>query len=135
MVAPVSDYSKALEKNIVDLSQFVNQKFKIDLDQAKDIVQETFYELLVKETDFSMEGLEKLLYTAVRNNAIDHLRRAKKEKRDNGRYLMDTASLPPDEPGENEEIKREVFRRLNNLPPEQRRAIVGTILKNKGHSE
>jgi len=95
-----------------------------NLDQARDVVQETFLQLWKENREKIDNYLEQWLYTVCRNRALDLL---KKEKRmfslNTETDFADTEDHSPNAAIEKQEIKGSVNEAIQALPPNQREVV------------
>jgi RNA polymerase sigma factor (sigma-70 family) len=131
-------FNEALLKYFESLYRYAYGFLK-DEDLAKDVVLDVFDELKEDETDFSMDGVEKWLWTATRNNCIDRLRRNKAQKKKYDQYWREHGRSETDPSLESILAKAKLFglirEKLKDLPSEQRRAVEEYYLKGKKTKE
>jgi RNA polymerase sigma-70 factor (ECF subfamily) len=94
---------------------------------AEDMVQDVFLKFWDKKISFLSEtDLKRMLYTAVRNACIDHLRRLSSEQETIDRRAiklkMDELDFfePPDEPFMREDLMAFLVKRIDKLPERSR---------------
>lgn len=97
-----------------------------ELENARDIVQETFLKLYEQEPGrISEQGLKAWLYTVCRNRALDSLRRRKRlvSLEDDTLAPLPSHDPLPDEVAAQHEESAAVLRFLKRLPPNQQEVI------------
>lgn len=103
-----------------------------DPTRAEDVVQECFYRLLRKASDYDLErDGTKLLFTAISNLCINQATREKAllsldsatDPDDGPLPVPDRTALRPDEIAQSRELEEVVRQALQTLPPLQRAAV------------
>ncbi|GAA5127735.1 sigma-70 family RNA polymerase sigma factor [Luteolibacter yonseiensis] len=97
-----------------------------DLEQARDVVQDTFVRLCEQDLSKIAGGLKPWLFTVCRNRALDVLRKEKpKEPLEEIRWKKVAGSgLQPDEVAHRQEKLSRLARYLDRLTPNQREVII-----------
>lgn len=107
----------------------VSYNIVYDQDTAEDLVQEAFERFYLKNMTFPGEDDAKYwLIRVVKNLALNHVRRAKREGNMVDKVKVQAASAPPRPDGERElmdsETVREVRKAVSSLPENLRMVIV-----------
>jgi RNA polymerase sigma-70 factor (ECF subfamily) len=131
--------NKVAFKNIFDMYYkslcLFAQNYSMDMEQAEDIVQDIFVSVFEKKTNFSnQQSLKVYLYQAVKNNAINIIRKAKVDKK----YKDWSKNKPTDESSFyhsmiEEESYRILFKAIDKLPPRSKEVLLLNLegLKNQ----
>ena len=116
----VSQYNKPL-------IFFINS-FMRNIQDAEDVVADTFLELLMRKPSFREEASFKTyLFTCARNNAIDRIRKSAKKKTISADELQesaDTLSVSPEDSAVLSERDQKLRRTVAALPEEYREVII-----------
>lgn len=98
-------------------------RITLDLDQARDVVQDTFLKLIKTERSSVEPHLAAWLFTVTKNRALDI---AKKERRmgqlENNDTVPDRTAGPQEALQSNETLRR-IFEALDTLTPEHKEAF------------
>jgi RNA polymerase sigma-70 factor (ECF subfamily) len=118
------DLCRWIEKHGAALILYAKQW---NADDAEDVVQETFLRLVRRaQWEGKPENPAAWLFTAVRNEAIDRLRKAKRRKRHEQRVAAERPiwlETPPDSSLRADEL----MQFLDTLPMEQREIVIARI--------
>jgi len=109
-----------------------------DLEVAEDIVQDTFFSTWDKKNSYSSLGaLKAYLYNTVRNNSINHMRHQQVTQNHVMRLQQEYKEMHTDENGElrqhKEELYRQLFRAIDEMPPKQREVFLQIMEGKKNH--
>jgi RNA polymerase sigma-70 factor (ECF subfamily) len=92
---------------------------------AEDLVHDVFYKVWVKRGNLKSQGtLKSYLYTAVRNQALNHLEKGKVRKWADDEVLieLESAEIGPSEELSNKELEKAITEAIEQIP-ERRRHI------------
>lgn len=124
-------FQHLFEHHFAELYRFA-YRYVRSAETAKDLVHEAFLRLWQQRAQVDLSGLtaRSYLYTIVRYQALDHLRRRRVEERWQREYVaprvthQGTASVPdPDQELTNKEIAAAIHHAVDALPHRQRQVI------------
>lgn len=106
-----------------------------DMTIAEDIVQDIFFSIVEKKTTFvNTNTMHVYLYTGVRNRSLNYMKHRKVELR-HFRAMSETDyDMDNDEVYVREDIYRQLFEAIDNLPPRQRE-IFTSVMEGKKNKE
>ncbi|MEE9133667.1 MAG: RNA polymerase sigma factor [Gemmatimonadota bacterium] len=114
------------------------RSFAVDLDEAHDLVQETWQRAYAKRMSYSGSGpLLGWLYAVCRNVCLASVRKQAARRRTelDGVASSDFAAAYPDETAERAELRRSIKRALMELPDRERDVVVLRMLEQKSTRE
>lgn len=106
------------------LSLFAN-RYVDDIDQAKDIVQEVFFQLFEKRETITIHtSLKSFLYQMVRNRALNHIKMNKIHSDHHERILLTSSFEVVDSSEiEHSELEDKIAKIVSDLPNQTRRVF------------
>lgn len=109
-----------------------------DMTVAEDIVQDTFFNTWTKKNTYrSLGTLKAYLYNTVRNESINHLRHQQVAQNHISQLEQEYREMQTDENGEllrhKEELYRQLFQAIDQMPPKQREVFLQIMEGKKNH--
>jgi RNA polymerase sigma-70 factor (ECF subfamily) len=99
-------------------------KFVKDESVAKDAVQNVFIKLFSEDRN-DIQNLRSYLFTAVRNESINWIKKEQTLRRHEGQFFSDTVEMIDFQTAiEETEAEERIYRAIQNLPPECRRIFM-----------
>jgi RNA polymerase sigma-70 factor (ECF subfamily) len=103
---------------------------------AENIVQDVFLKIWLNRTKLNPAlKIRSYLYKAVKNQAMQHLRKAKFENRKENIQTLDSSTKSPEDRLDEEEIAISVQRAISELPPKSRLIFTMSKYSNLTYSE
>ena len=119
----VAEYDKCVHTLSDNLYRFALKSLR-DEELAKDIVQESFVTLWERRQDFmSLLPIRVFLYQTARNKCLDLLKHEQVVHKHEAALIQELSEDSLDEKMIEEEVRGEIYRAIDELPPDCRRVF------------
>lgn len=130
-----SSLGELFENEYGGFKRYLSARFnQINEYDAEDIIQETVFKILYKGDDIlSIKNMTSYMYTALRNGAIDHLKKRKREVL--GRTQPEGQAQAAEDAVLKSEIKKVLKEAILSLDEKSRYIFVETEIKGRSYKE
>ncbi len=123
------------EQEYMGFKRYLKARFnQLNEYDAEDIIQETVYKILYRGNDaLSIQNMTSYMYTSLRNGAIDHLKKSKREVPED--VMPEGSTQTAEDEVLKTEVKKMLKQAIDSLDEKSRYVYVETEIKGRSYSD